>query len=214
MLNFLGLIVLIIPVLGFYIPTYSSLKSKIDDYTETQIETEKNKNRIDKTRKRIKSLNIFTIILISIIIILYYLPLIIEIFDKIAFSSNIENFLSKFLPFNEEFFTDSKFKFSYITGIILSIISEAVLFYILFFSLNIINEVWYYIVSVAILILYPYCLIWVNNYISLQLSLRITDYFELSSIFINILAYITLSSVIILIALYLINFILELLIKL
>ena len=48
MLNFLGLIVLVIPVLGFYIPTYFNLKSKIDDYTETQTEAEKNKNIINK----------------------------------------------------------------------------------------------------------------------------------------------------------------------
>lgn len=212
MLNFLGLIVLIIPVLGFYIPTYFSLKSKIDDYTETQTEIERNKNRIDKTRKRIKSLNIITIILILIILILYYLPLIIEIFNKITLSSNIENFLSKYLPFKNGFFADSNFKFSYITGIVLSIVSEIVLIYILFLSDDVWyfnDSVWYYILSITILIIFPYFLIWINYFISLSLSLRITDYFELLSIAINIFTYCFMTLIVLLIMMYLLSFILK-----
>lgn len=194
MFNFSTLITLIVAVIVAYLPLYFNFKNDIDDFTETSFESEKNKNKIDNRKKKIKSLNIIYLILILAFIILYKIPSIIETFKSIDLT-NIGNFFTGLLPFKKGFFENSNFKFSYITELILSIIIEIGLLCFID-AIFIPLEFYEYIIETICLIIVAYCLIWTSTYISTILSSSIISYFEAFSIIINIVIYIIIALII------------------
>lgn len=197
MFNFSTLITIIVAVIAIYLPLYFNFKKDIDDLTETSYESKKNKNKIISRKKRLNSLKIITLILILVFIILYKLPSILDVFASINLT-NLWNFFTSLFPFKKDFFLNSNFKFSYITGIVLSVIIEVGLFCFIHFAILPI-KFYEYIFEVILLIIVPYCLIWINKSISSLLKSSIINNFEILSIVINITSYIVIALIILII---------------
>lgn len=191
MFDFPILINLLIVIVIFYFTIYFNLKKEIDDYKNTSSMDNKNiKLKIGNRKNKLLLLNFITIILLSITIILYFLPSIVNIFnnnESIGFS-NIGIVFSKLFPFRKGFFSDANFKFSFITGLILSLIVD---FIVCVTCIYVFEPKRFagYIPIVIILIILSLGLIWINNYISLFFTYCIIHCFELLSIILNILAY-------------------------
>lgn len=101
-------------------------------------------------------------------------------------SPAIEDYLLKLTPFREGFFSDSNFKFSYITGTIFSIIIVNVCFLCLCMAIPPSHEK----LITAIPAILFYGLIWANNFISLLLTHCVIHCFALFAIVFNLVAYI------------------------
>lgn len=101
-------------------------------------------------------------------------------------SPAIEGYLLKLTPFREGFFSDSNFKFSYITGTIFSIIIINLCFLSLCFVIPPNHEK----LMTAIPAILFYGLIWANNFISLFLTHCVIHCFALFAIVFNLVAYI------------------------
>lgn len=183
MFEFGTLITILITIILGYITLYFTFRHQLDEIESNNSNDKKYENRI---RKRIKFINFFFPILIIIIIILYFLPDIELIYTQIDFK-----FITNFFPFKEGFFDNKNFKFSYITGIILSIIViiMCMIFTIGLWWNEIENKVFASIIIIFVNILTSYGLIWGNYYISTFFDYCIAHYFELLSIVLNILSY-------------------------
>ena len=190
MFSFSVFITLLISILSFYFTLYFTLKKEITDLSSTSEKSKEIYLKIEN-RKRIKKLiRNTTISLIISIIILYRLPFIVTMLNdnKLINFSGIGDFFLKFLPFKEGFFSNSNFKFSFITGIILATTVEFIL-YILISVTTSSTSIPKSILKKLILIAFAFALIWLNNYASLFWTYCIIHYFELLSIILNIILY-------------------------
>ncbi len=191
MLDFPVFITLLVSLFVFYFTLYFNFKKEIDDLKFDTIQNSKAATqKINNRKKKIHFLNIITAFLVIVVILLYTYPFISDSFDDFdpTILSNITNFFSKILPFKKGFFTNVNFKFSFITGLVLSLIIELFIFG---FSDEIIAPLFFfdYLLEIAILIISAISLIWANNYISIFLSYSIVHYFSFLSIVLNLLIY-------------------------
>lgn len=187
MFNFSTFISLFVAILAIYIPLYFTFKKELEDL-KTNLQA--NNLKIQNREKKIETLTAICIFFIIILIVLYKFPEIVSIFKNIKLLkiSNIGKFFCKLVPFKKDFFKDSNFKFSFITGIILSIILEIIWYYFLDETIIPcdINE---YVLIITILIVLGWGLLWANNFISLFLTYCIIHYVNLLTIILNILIY-------------------------
>lgn len=200
MFDFSILISLLVSVIIFYFTLFFSLKRELDDLSNTIKKSDEIESKISIRRKSIKLLNILAIIFIIVILLLYNLPSIIISFsniEPISFSE-IGQFLLKLVPFKEGFFSDSNFKFSYITEIILSIIVTLLTIFVFYILLDEtkINIFIKFMIVVLLLIALMLGFLWLNNYISLFLTYCIIHYFAFLSIVLNIISYVIISLII------------------
>lgn len=193
MFDFSIFITLLVSVLIFYFTIFFNLKKEIDDLTNsTSQKSKENALKIHNRKRKLFLLNIITVVLFLLIIFLYSLPTLFDALNSIEpiDFSYIANFFSKFLPFKKGFFSNANFKFSYITGIVLSIIVVCIIgIWLQFFVIepDCFSE---YAFEIILLIILSIGLIWINNYISAFLSYCIIHCFEFLSIILNIVAYV------------------------
>ena len=188
MFDFPTFIALLVAIIAIYIPLYLTLKKEIGDL---EVNSKDNTTKIKNRKDKITTLNIICIIIVVVLVVLYQYPLIISIFTDISKSpifNGIIKFFCGLLPFKKDYFIDPHFKFSFITGVPLSIFIEILLgmLYENIFNPEKFSE---YIPAVITLIISAIGLIWANNYISQFLVYYIAHYFELLSIILNIIAY-------------------------
>lgn len=191
MLSFAEWAGLIISILIFYFTWSFTLKKESVDIFNSMENNNERKAKINIRKTLIKSLKLITINLIVFLTILfcfpYILPYIMNIpFDdfNIIIDTNLWNFLYKFMPFEKELFSNSNFTFSFITGIVLSIIIETMHLVVL----HLFKEV-KFIFKFIIFSLVTYGLIWADRWISFFLVEHIKIFFVLLSLVINIIIY-------------------------
>ena len=188
MFNFSTFISLFVAIIAIYIPLYFTFKKELDDLETNE---NSNKEKITNREEKITALKIVCFILAIALIILYQFPAITMFFKNIDLQNledNLEKIFYKILPFKEDFFSDPQFKFSFITGIILSIIIVIFVFCGLFAIIEP-SKFYEFIIPIIISIILVIGLIWANNYISLFLVYCIKHYFEFLSMVLNIISY-------------------------
>lgn len=189
MFNSPTLIGFLLTVIIAYVSLYFNCKKEIKDLMLN--ENEENKKKITNREGIIKSLKITSISIIAIILFLYYCPSVISFFETFTSNKNvfaveyIKEMIMKILPFSDDFFANSKFQFSFITGIILSII--------VFFLFSVCVSDFKFVIKTILKILLIWLLIWANYFISSFLVFCIVNWFELISIFLNLIAYVIVS---------------------
>lgn len=194
------LISLIVSIIIFFFTVYITLKKELDDLESA---SPKDTTKIHTRQKTIKYLKMITLFLLFIVILFFFLPSIIDLinntlnfdFKPINFSS-IGDFLLKLVPFKKGFFSDPNFKFSYITGIVISIIVLGIWFYTLYEVIIIPDFASEYITLIVIMLLLAYGLIWANNFISLFLSYCIIHCFAFFAIVFNLIIYVLIFAII------------------
>lgn len=216
MFNFGIFISLLCAIITFYFNLFLPFKKQVDEIqldltqelkyhsshsgtssSEIINSTKRILSLIDKRsliERKITTLNIITFILITIVCLLYFLPSLIILFNNILnkiTTIDFSSFFTKIVPFRKHFFSDFEFLFSYITGIILSIIL-CIIWWIKLDDWLCEN----YILQGIITILLAYGLVWVNYYVSMLLIHYIKHYFILLSVPINILIYLVLCLII------------------
>lgn len=198
MFEFGTLISILITLILGYISLHFTFRHQLDEIKFNNKNDNESKYEIIK---QIKFVNFFFPILIIIVIFLYFLPDI-----KIIYTQTDFEFVTKIFPFKIGFFDNKNFKFSYITGLILSIIVIILLIIvaILVWWDDIKNKIIASTIIIFITLITSYGLIWTNYYISTFFDYCITHYFELFSIVLNILSY-----AIIFLALYLLCFFID-----
>lgn len=183
--DFQTLITLLVTIVMGYLTIFLNLKKELDDYKIESQQSNDVKNKIFIRKSNIKYLNIFTIILLSIIFILYMFPSIINALNGIQISSLDQNsYFNKLFPFKKGFFENKNFKHSFLTGIIFSVFIQFGILGIL------IDTNMKYALKISFFILFAWGQIWANNFISLFLVNSISNYFWLLSIVFNFVLYI------------------------
>ena len=186
MYDFPILISLLITIIVGYFSILFPLQKAIEDLTITTKSNQKeNVNseislKLKKYKKLKKILTLIFIVLVSIVILLYSWPIIQNI--------NIVSLLQKTVPFKEGFFSDRNFTFSYITGLICSVVVEFIYFNAFIFNIFEHNR-YKYIITIITLIILAFGLIWFNYLFSDILSCSIIHYFELLSIGLNLFVH-------------------------
>lgn len=183
MFNFTVFLTLFIPVITCYFPLCITLKIEIDDINNKANKSPEDELKLINRKHKLIFSTVVTIIITIIIFLLYKLPI------KSLDFTPVNNFFTKIFPFKKGYLINKNFRFSFITGIVLSSLSEIAIIFWLY------NKIFPYFISDYILlfsltIVTSYCYIWINDCISTQLSYRIVHYFELLSCIINIVAYI------------------------
>lgn len=197
MIDFSALISLLITILIFYFTLLFSLNKEIVDLFNNSENTKENLAKINIRRNILKTLKTITVILIVLLLLLYFLPPhnTISTNTKPISLYNIRLCFQKILPFKKGFFSNPHFKFSYITGIILSIFVELVCYGGLE-SIIMPKFVSEHLLILGILTILGLALVWISNYISLFLTYCISHCFEFLSIILNIIFFIFISSII------------------
>lgn len=186
MFDFPIFITIIVSLFVFYFTLYFNFKKEIDDLKFDIIQDSKIAQlKIHNRKNKIHFLNIITILLLIVVILLYIYPFLSDLFSNFdsTLLSDITNFFFKIFPFKKGFFADANFKFSFITGLVLSIIIE---FFIFILSDEIVP---FFFLEIIILIISAISLIWMNNYISIFLSYCVVHCFPFLSIVLNLLIY-------------------------
>lgn len=197
MFDFPDFITILVTWFVFYFTLSFNYKKEIDDLKSESVQNTKTAQlKIYNRKKKMRFLNIITVSLVIVVTLLYLYPFL-DNFD-LTILSKITNFFSKILPFKKGFFTNANFKFSFITGLVLSIMIELVIF---LFSNDIITPLFFfdYLLEIAILMISAISLIWADNYISIFLSYCVVHCFPFLSIVLNLLIYLIILSVIIII---------------
>lgn len=183
MFEFDTLITILVTIILSYITLYYTFRHQIDEIESNNKDDNKSKLNIER---RIMFINFFFSILIILILFLYFLPNIALINTQTNFA-----FITKIFPFEKGFFDNKNFKFSYITGIILSII---IIILFLMFPIYLLANKFENIIIKSVITIFStisiaYGLIWANYYISTYLNYCIIHEFEFISILLNTLAY-------------------------
>lgn len=188
------LIGFLLPIIIGYISVLFPLKKTIDDLTiamksnQNDNVNSENSLKLKKHKKSKKILTLIFIALVSIVILLYLWPTIQNMNIDGNVFIEILKCLQKIVPFKEGFFSDSNFTFSYITGVIFSVIIEFFVLGALISSFDFCFK-YQYVLTIIIPIICALGLIWLNNFISLSLSYSIIHNFEVLSIIFNLLIY-------------------------
>lgn len=181
-------ITFVLPILGIFFPIYINLKKEIEDFELESNKTIKDHLKLMHREKLLTYTTICTVIGILIALFLSFVPII----KNLNFEDSI---FFKVLPFKENFFENSNFTFSFITGTILSLFFIAfveLMIYYIYCPIEIFEYILYILIFIVVLILLAYLFIWFNYFISSFLSIRITQYYKFSSLSINIFIYIVL----------------------
>lgn len=180
MFGFETFITLMFMVVLAYLPLFLSLKKDLENCQD--IEDNLKEQKIRRYKRYFNILNISTIVFIAIILLLYFLPTISKMkVEELEIDFSV---LLKIVPFKNGFFLNEKFKFSYITGLILSLL---VMIFLIYFSLEeLIIKRWIAILSYVLMV---FGLIWLNYFFSNILAFHICKYYEFLSIVLNLLGY-------------------------
>lgn len=184
MISFPVLLTLFIPVLILYLDIYINFKKEIDDIKIKGKLSSEDTKRIRNRKNKLIFLSIITITILLIMIALYKLPP--------KFFNNIKPLaISDLFPFKEGFFQNENFAFSYITELILVIITLIIWVVVLIDSYDpyFIKSKDYILVCIYTL-LFVYVTIWINYYISNFLVDCIIRSFAFLSIIFNVISYI------------------------
>lgn len=198
MYDFGILITLVITITIFYLSTFIQLRKSIKEYEIDAKNDPSAKSKIAENKKLLNLTNILFAVLLSLSIFLYVLP---RIFDV----SSLKTFTIadlKIFPFKDGFFDNHNFKFSYITGISLSVLIIFTLLVVLFDAPKSIFQT---VLGVIYICGTFIGLTWANYYISNQLVYCIVHWFELFSLVSNIIVYIILFVVLYMIEYFLIG---------
>lgn len=201
MINFSTFITLLVAIMAIYIPLYFTLKKELEDL---KINPEDNESKIINRKKKLTAINILCLTLAVIIILLYQLPTISSIIQSMEpskFPEIIGNFFSNILPFKLGVLRHPNYRFSYITGIILSILVEYIVFQ---FYKDISKSKSFIRILILIvgLIIFTWGMIWCNHFISLLLAYSILHCFEFLSIIFNIISYFFILCILLLLELF------------
>lgn len=183
--DFQTLITILITIIMGYLTIFLNLKKELDDLRINSQQSKEIQRKIFIRKRNIKYLHIVTLVLLCVAIILYMFPSIINALNDICIPSlNQNSYFHKLLPFKEGFFENRNFRYSFITGIILSVfIQIALLFLLLEVNMKLILKIVFFILF--------FCgQIWADNFISLFLETSISKNFGLLSIVINFVLYI------------------------
>lgn len=209
MFDFPILITLIISISIFYFSLYIPIKKELDDLASAGTDKNSKENRIKRNnrKKNLFLLNIITISLYCTIILLYFAPLIIKKLSglKPLNLSDVINFILEYLPFKKGFFDNANFQFSYITGIILSII-VIIVFWIVTYKIEEPDDFSDICIIIIYSLLIAYGLIWLNYFASNILANSIIKYFQFFSIILNIILYLIVAIIIIILFILLMEF--------
>lgn len=178
------LVTLLFTIIIFYFTTYLDFAKEIDDLSESM---DPNARKMKINRKdKIRKLNTYTVVMALIAVMLYLCKYVsIDGFPV----KRTENFFLKIQPFTKVFMGSFNLKFSFITGIILTLILEILWGIFLNKMITPVYLAEYIFIYVCILVM-AFGLVWGDYYLSLFLNQCILHYFPLLSVPVNLFFYI------------------------
>lgn len=167
----------------------------------------KRRENIDSSISNVKTWSFLFGLFVSFLFFFYdikyfFVNIIFPIFKKIvSISYSLILNLKFILPFENGFFLDKNFKFSYLTEVFFAVLIVLTIMCIL---LNDSIELWNIIVSLFISISIFIGLLWLNVFISNYLCSHLSKKFEMKSLIINIIIYLIILLLVFLISMFLI----------